>query len=124
MTTEMTTYRDDRGRFLKGCPAGPGNPLAPQVATLRAALLSAVTPDDITATVRRLIDLCHDDDKRVAVQAMELFFNRVYGKPVESVTMDVTATPAPPPAPRLDLTPDELAVLQRVMSRNPPTPRQ
>jgi len=37
--------RDSADRFTKGNKGGPGNPFARQVAALRSALLSAITPD-------------------------------------------------------------------------------
>ena len=43
------------GRFTKGNPGGPGNPMGKQVAALRAAMLAAVTPEDMLALVRTLV---------------------------------------------------------------------
>lgn len=51
-TTPFADGRDQRGRFAKGNAGGPGNPHAAQVARLRAALLNAITEDDIRALRR------------------------------------------------------------------------
>lgn len=48
--------RDARGRFGKGNPGGPGNPHAQRTAKLRAAMLKAVKPKDITDIVAALVD--------------------------------------------------------------------
>jgi hypothetical protein len=44
------------GRFAAGNSHGKGNPHAKQTALLREALLSAVTPDDVVAVVRSLLE--------------------------------------------------------------------
>jgi len=38
-TTPPDGGRDQKGRFAKGCPGGPGNPFAREVASLRTRLL-------------------------------------------------------------------------------------
>ena len=48
--------RDKQGRFIVGNSGGPGNPHAKQVALLRGALLSAVTPEDLHDVIRVLIE--------------------------------------------------------------------
>ena len=47
--------RGPGGRFAKGNGGGPGNPYAQRVATLRAALFDACTPQDLSAIVRALV---------------------------------------------------------------------
>jgi hypothetical protein len=110
-------YRDERGKFLKGCPGGPGNPLAPKVTALKTALLDAVKPDDVSAAVRRLLELVHDDDPKTALDAMRLLFDRVYGRPKESVEMEVQREPPPTAVPMVDLNPDEIEVLRRIRDK-------
>ena len=69
--------RDGLGRFTRGNPGGPGNPHAPRVAQLRAALLEAVTADDVRAVLLALIS----EAKGGNVQAIRLFLDRVLGQP-------------------------------------------
>ncbi len=38
------TGRDERGRFSKGAPGGPGNPFTRQVAENRKAMMEAMNP--------------------------------------------------------------------------------
>ena len=57
------------GRFLPGNRAGRGNPQARRVAALRATLLQTVTPDDLTAVVRALIDKAKGGDVAAAVNS-------------------------------------------------------
>jgi hypothetical protein len=47
--------RDSRGRFAKGNRGGPGNPFARQTAGLRAALLAAVTEQDMQEVTAALL---------------------------------------------------------------------
>jgi hypothetical protein len=55
-TTNGLDGRDGRGRFAAGNAGGPGNPYTKQTARLRAALLAAVTEEDIKAIVSKLIE--------------------------------------------------------------------
>jgi len=54
--------RDAHGRFRKGNPGGPGNPLAARVARLRGELISAVSPADVAAIMRRLVRMAKTGD--------------------------------------------------------------
>lgn len=69
--------RDDRGRFVKGNPGGPGNPLGARVAKLRGALLEAVTPEDVRAVARALVEAAKGGN----VQAAREVLQRVLGAP-------------------------------------------
>ena len=71
--------RDQHGRFAKGNAGGPGNPYAAKVARLRAALLAAVTEDDVREIVERLVRLAKEGD---TVAVRELFL-RTLGRPLE-----------------------------------------
>lgn len=68
--------RTAKGRFAKGNPGGPGNPHGSQVAKLRAALLNAVSVDDIEAVARSLVAQA----KAGEIQAARELLNRVMGK--------------------------------------------
>ena len=70
--------RDARGRFLPGNSGGPGRPPAASVHEHRAALVNAVTPDDIRAVARMLVDRALEGD----VGAAKLLFERLLGAPV------------------------------------------
>ena len=79
-TTPFADGRDKRGRFAKGNAGGPGNPHAAQVARLRAALLNAITEDDIRALVERLLELARDGELRAIKEVLD----RTLGRPVEA----------------------------------------
>lgn len=78
-TAQSAMGRDERGRFVRGCPPGPGNPLAQRVARLRAALLSAVGAEDIRAVVQALLQQAKGGD----VGAAKVLLSWCLGKPVE-----------------------------------------
>lgn len=63
------------GQFKKGHKGGPGNPHAAQVAKLRSALLSAVTPEKMKAIVDSMIEQAVDGN---AIAAKEIF-QRTFG---------------------------------------------
>jgi len=78
--TTPRSIRDGRGRFVPGhAGLSPGNPHAAQVSRLRAALLEAVTPEDLRAIVRVLIRMA----RKGSLPAIKELFERVLGKPVE-----------------------------------------
>lgn len=76
----LEAKRDERGRFLPGTAPGPGNPYARRVAALRAALLEAVTEDDIREIVQALVRQAKAGE---VVAAREVLL-RVLGKPLEA----------------------------------------
>ena len=79
----MKPQRDASGRFVKDNAGGPGNPFGRYTAALCAALLQAVTEEDMQAVARKLIDMATAGN----VQAMKLLLQYTVGKP----------TPAPNP---------------------------
>jgi hypothetical protein len=76
--------RDGRGRFTAGNRGGPGNPFARQTAALRRALLAVVTPQDIEAIARMLVERARGGDL-VAVKLLLLY---AVGRPAEAVDPD------------------------------------
>ena len=76
--------RDDHGRFAAGNAGGPGNPNAKQVASLRAAMLSAVSVEEMSSIITKLIELARSGD----VRAIKEVLDRTVGKPVESDFME------------------------------------
>ena len=77
-STNVVIGHDTNGRFAAGNTLGRGNPHAAQVARLRSAMLSAVSEDDVTAVVGKLVELAKGGD----VPAIKLLFDRVLGKVV------------------------------------------
>ena len=77
--TTTAVDRDRNGRFTPGNKAGRGNPMASRVAKLRCAMLEAVTPEDMSAIIRKLVELARDGD----VQAAKEVLSRTLGKPQE-----------------------------------------
>jgi hypothetical protein len=72
--------RNDRGRFAKGNPGGPGNPYARRVADLRAALLESVTEQDIRAVARALVKRAKEGE----VPAARELLDRLLGRTADS----------------------------------------
>ena len=73
--------RDDRGRFAKGNPGGPGNPLARQATKFRAAAMGAINPEHVAAIVRKVTKKALEGD----LKAARLVLDRVLGRPTEEV---------------------------------------
>ncbi len=75
------------GKFAKGNPGGPGNPHAKKIAELRAALIDAVTVEDVQAIARKMVERAKNGFNSDLVWVKELF-DRVFGKvaaaPVEA----------------------------------------
>jgi hypothetical protein len=76
--------RDKRGRFVSGNKGGPGNPFARQTAALRRALLAVVTPEDLEAVARVLVQKARDGD----LAAIKLLLLYAVGRPTEAVDPD------------------------------------
>ncbi len=76
--------RDSRGRFAPGNKGGPGNPFARRCAALRQALLEEVTPGDLKAIMRALIDQARVGD----LAAAKLVLAYAIGKPAKAVDPD------------------------------------
>lgn len=72
--------RDASGRFAKGNPGGPGNPLAGTLSKLRAALVQSVTEDDIRQIAQTLLNLAKEGD----MAATKELLMRTLGRPVEA----------------------------------------
>jgi len=72
--------RDRKGRFASGNKYAKGNPYAKRVAQLRSALLAAITPADVKAIVKKLIEQAKSGD----MVAIKEVLDRAVGKPVEA----------------------------------------
>lgn len=73
------------GRFVKGWRGGPGNPHGKEAARLRAALLKEVKEGDVQAIIRKMIAKA----KQGNVEAARLVLDRLFGKPMQNVILDV-----------------------------------
>jgi hypothetical protein len=72
------------GRFTKGNRAGVGNPFARRVATLRGALLAAVTEDDMHSVARKLVEQARAGD----VPSAKLLWEYCLGRPAPVIDPD------------------------------------
>ena len=79
----MIEKRGRDGRFLPGHGGGPGNPHAQKVHRLRAALLSADTPEDVKEIVYKLVSMAKQGD----IAAAKELLDRTLGKPVTAVEL-------------------------------------
>ena len=71
------TGRDERGRFTKGNPGGPGNPAVRRLAEFQAAIHEVVTPQRFRLILATLLKAAVDEQD---VPAARLIFDRVLGK--------------------------------------------
>ena len=78
-STTASYGKDEQGRFVKGNKCAKGNPFAKKVAQLRAALLSAITPADVRAIIKKLVKQARSGDLAAAKEV----FDRAVGRPVE-----------------------------------------
>ena len=106
------------GRFLPGNRQGRGNPKARRVARLRATLLRTVTPDDVAAAVRALIDRAKAGD----VAAIRELLDRCVGKAVLPIGVEVAVegdTILRIPPPRVLEESEEVSVRRIVIESEP-----
>ena len=73
------TGRDERGRFAKGNPGGPGNPLAQKATEMRQAAMDAIGPEHVGAILRKVARKALEGDLRAA----RIVLDRVLGRPRE-----------------------------------------
>lgn len=107
-TDPSTNGRTPRGRFARGNPGGPGNPYARRVAWLRAALIDAVTNEDMRDVARVLVARAKDGD----VGAIRELLDRTVGKP--QPLMDTEAS-----EPIMSLTDAQIAAVAQSIARPP-----
>ena len=72
-----------------GTRGGSGNPHIQAVERFRAALHRAVTPKDFEALVNKLVSM----GKKGNVAAIQILFDRVLGKPKQSVEVNQEERP-------------------------------
>jgi hypothetical protein len=78
--------QDSKGKFQKGNKLGRGNPLLKHSERLRAALLQAVTKEDIGAIARGLVASA----RKGSPTAAALLFDRIFGKANQPIEMSAT----------------------------------
>lgn len=84
------------GYFKKGNPGK--SPLyamkgsQSQIVELRKAMLQQINPDVMRMIVARHMELIQGKDEKVAVKALELFYDRLFGKAKESVEIEHKAS--------------------------------
>jgi hypothetical protein len=76
--------REPDGRFARGNRGGPGNPFARKCAAFRAALMEALTDQDIKDIATKLRDDARAGDKAAA----KLLFQYAIGRPQPAVNPD------------------------------------
>lgn len=76
--------RDDRGRFCKGNPGGPGNPNVTRLAQWRGALEVVVEPERLRRVVERLIEAAEAGEP----WAVKELLDRTLGKPTQPIAAD------------------------------------
>src|SRR5215218_7772218 len=77
-------WRDEKGRYLPGNPGGPGNPMAREMARVRALLAQRVDDRVLDLVVAQLIDLC----SKGHFGALRLLLEYRAGKPERGVRFD------------------------------------
>jgi hypothetical protein len=70
-------WHDERHRFAKGNPGGPGNPYIRRLAEHRQALAEAITADDLRAVLKKLLKLALAGE----AWAISEVLNRCLGRP-------------------------------------------
>ena len=75
-----TDGRDNSGKFSAGNSFGRGNPVARHAQRLRQLFVQAVSEDDVTAIVAKLVAMAKAGD----IQAANLLLTRALGKPSTS----------------------------------------
>lgn len=121
MSTFETPHADrdpKTGHFLPGhgLASFASKRIAQRMAELKAAYMDAVTPEDAATVYRRHLDLITQTrDDKLALAALTVWYDRNFGKAVESVNI---STDSRPPAPILNVTPEQARVLTDVMKAN------
>lgn len=88
---EMDEHRNPDGTFKKGHPGGPGNPFAKQSAKFRAALMGAVTEEDVKAIVANVLAIAKGEDGNAKapdqIAAAKLMLDRVLGPVANTIEL-------------------------------------
>ena len=102
--------RRSNGTFPAGNPGGPGNPYANRVGELRAALIDAITPADVSAVVAGLIESAKAGDVAAARELLDRVFGKAAQPIIASLQAEVKAAPA-------DAEPFDYAAVEREIEK-------
>lgn len=91
---EKRRDKDERGRFVKGCKGGPGNPLVKRQAQIRHAIAEAVTREDIREIALKLIEDAKSPNFKIRHPSRVELFNRIFGRRGTIMPDDQTANSA------------------------------
>lgn len=114
---ETTVRRDERGRLLPGSQLGhsKGQHYGGQLHAMRKAFLAVITPEEMEKVTKRHLQLIQDSNGKVAVAALELLYNRLWGKPQETIEVSSQVKPAFSPESYTD---QELAALVAILDKD------
>ena len=79
-----TPSRATNGQFARGNSGGPGNPFGRRLASMRQAILVAVSDEDITQIMKSMTDLAKSGN----IQAAKLVLHYAVGKPAPAPEPD------------------------------------
>lgn len=96
---EHPYHAPNQRRFKKGNPGGPGNPHNKKLQQFRSALMKAVSSEDLQEIIQKMAKKAKGGD----VAAAKFLFDRLLGKPVETVNQ--TSLNANIPAGDIDIRP-------------------
>ena len=111
--------RRPNGQFVPGnkLRQGTSNDVQKRYSELRTLWFSATSVTDMARVRDGLVEMCTTcPNPDVRLRAIIYFCDRMLGKPTERVEMDVSSQSKPMPLP--DLSPEEVAVLSKVISRS------
>jgi hypothetical protein len=77
------------GRFIAGNKFAKGYPLAPKLYAIKEAMVATCSVEVVKRATERLIELCHDEDKKIAIDALHMLFDRLLGKPKAQIELEV-----------------------------------
>jgi len=77
-------HRDEYGRFLPGCPAGPGNPQVRRIHAVRNVIREAIDDGDLVNVLRMLVERAESGDVAAAREVLD----RRLGKPKQTVAVE------------------------------------
>jgi hypothetical protein len=104
------SHRDDRGRFSRGNPGGPGNPHTKRATELHAAVAETLTPTRLQMIIASMLKAVID---RQDVAAARLLLDRALGRPRPEL-----AKPMSMDLPEGLATPHEIAVAAHSLLRS------
>lgn len=90
---ELGDRRDEKGRFAPGNPGGPGRRSERTAEKLRRAVEEAVTPEHLTAVMRRVLRMALEGNMAAIRVVLERTCGRPAQQPTEAVALDFELPP-------------------------------